>query len=389
MKKIYSLVILLLICRNLLAQDTLVMLPPQNLQGFSPDQTDYVKLNWEAPAFVPPAILHRSGLSVMDTTEVLTGYNIYRDSILIGTVGSDTLQYFDLEPVFVFPNEYHVSALYDLTAYGYPGETGESEWEGPVFVTLVSCQCDLPFREEFTTGLFTTNQWEPGEGNWVIAGQEGNPVPCAEFTYSPIVTDYSQSLTSYWLDGNVSNASDIFFDFDLKLTTNNNDSTENIYVDIFRSSEWINVAVYKNIQSTGWDHKRINITDEAIGDYFRVRFRAEGASTANIDSWQIDNINIFDKCPEPVGLTGEIGGYVESASIYPNPASSVITLSCGTAIEQVEIFNLLGNRLAKYILKANEHQIPVDVASFKNGVYLVKFTSHSSRTIVRKLIVQK
>lgn len=385
MKKLYPLVTLLFICKILIAQDPLVMLTPLNLQGLNPALTDYGVLNWEAPSFISSIGLNKSMMADTVSTENLSGYNIYRDSVLIATVDATTLQYFDMEPVFLFPNEYHVSALYDLTDYGLPGETGESVWEGPVFITIVYCGCGLPFVEEFNTGLFLTNQWDAG-GNWLIEGQEGNPAPCAKFSSIPIVTDYSQSLTSYWYNGDVSNSSEILLDFDLKLTDNSIDSTEKIYVDVYRSSVWTNVAVYKNSQSSEWIRKSINITDAAYGDYFKVRFRAEGINTTNFQNWLVDNIHVYIKDPLPTTVN-EID--LESATIYPNPASSMITLSFGSGIKQVEIFNLLGNRLVNCRLKANEHQIPVDVATFKNGVYLVKFTSHSSKTNVKKLTVQR
>lgn len=244
----------------------------------------------------------------------------------------------------------------------------------------------MPFYEEFNTGLFTTNQWDTGEGNWQISGQAGNQAPSAMFNSIPAVSDYSQSLTSYWLSGNVSNAPDIFLDFDLKLATINIDRTEKMYIDIFRSSVWTNVAVYENTGSTGWDRKSINITEEAYGDYFKFRFRAEGLSTTNIQNWQIDNIHVYDKIPEPTGVNEP---EPESSLFYPNPATSMITLSYGSEFEQIEIFNLLGKRLLVMKLRANETHIPLSVASLKNGVYLVKFTGHLSKTLVRKLIVQK
>ncbi|HLN52602.1 MAG TPA: T9SS type A sorting domain-containing protein [Lentimicrobium sp.] len=386
MKKLYSLVVVLLIGKCVLAQDSIIMLPPQNLQGYNPENTDYAELHWEAPSVVPSSSFRSPNSADTVAIEDLSGYNVYRDNVLIATVDAGTLQYFDLEPEILFPHEYHVSALYDLTEYGFPGETGESAWEGPVSITIIYCGCNLPFYEEFNTGLFTTNQWDTGEGNWQISGQAGNQAPSAMFNSIPAVSDYSQSLTSYWLSGNVSNAPDIFLDFDLKLATINIDRTEKMYIDIFRSSVWTNVAVYENTGSTGWDRKSINITEEAYGDYFKFRFRAEGLSTTNIQNWQIDNIHVYDKIPEPTGVNEP---EPESSLFYPNPATSMITLSYGSEFEQIEIFNLLGKRLLVMKLRANETHIPLSVASLKNGVYLVKFTGHLSKTLVRKLIVQK
>jgi hypothetical protein len=118
---------------------------------------------------------------------------------MIAYVEKPALEYFDLN---LDPGTYtyHITAVYDLTPYGFAGQTGESMIEGPISVDVIYGY-ELPFVENFTTGVFETNQWTTNGGNWSIAGQAGNPAPAAQFSYSPVQTDYAQSIESYWLIG--------------------------------------------------------------------------------------------------------------------------------------------------------------------------------------------
>ena len=83
-----------------------------------------------------------------------------------------------------------MTAVYDLTPYGFPGETGESMEEGPAKVMVDFCY-DLEFMETWALGNFDDNNWTDRRANWSINGQTGNPAPAAEFTWDPIQTDYA------------------------------------------------------------------------------------------------------------------------------------------------------------------------------------------------------
>jgi hypothetical protein len=306
---------LLIIVMSLSAQDPLNLIPPANLQGENPPQTDYAHLTWEEPVD-----------SITSTTPAgLLGYNIYRDGEIIGSIDVPALEYFDLN-LNLITYIYHISAVYDLTFYGVPGETGESALEGPVEVTLC-CLPELPFIENFTTGVFETNQWT-AEGNWQIAGQMGNPAPSAEFGADPAEVNYSYSLTSNWLTGTGFNDGLIYVDFDLKLDGANNYGTEFLYVDVYNGTEWINKATYYNGPSFDWLRMHLDITDEAYGRQFKIRFRAEGENTVNLEYWQIDNINVSRVCLAPVDLntTHPLGhGYCEILVKwhFPEPTGTI------------------------------------------------------------------
>lgn len=59
-------------------------------------------------------------------------------------------------------------------------------------------------------------------------------------------------------------------------------------------------------------------------------------------------------------------------SAYPNPASNNLTVSASKNIEQIEIFNLIGQRVMS--LTPNNTVSPINVASLNSGVYILKAT---------------
>lgn len=271
------------------AQDTLNLVPPSNLQADF--QNDVVMLSWTAP---------------VDTTaspdtipQGLIGYNVYSATELIGFTQHSLETFIDStpDPDAAF---YRITALYDLTLYGYPGDTAESVFSGIAFA-ITGYSYNLPFSEYFLTGLFETNQWVHESDNWRISGQSGNPAPGAEFFYAPPVTDYSISLISTWLgssyvDGN------IYVSFRMKKQIIHPTLTEYLYIDAFNGFEWQQVAAYTNDASIDWLDYDIKLPNEFIFAPFKIRFRAEGQNSLNIVYWQIDNIIVYRECAAPYNL---------------------------------------------------------------------------------------
>jgi hypothetical protein len=62
-----------------------------------------------------------------------------------------------------------------------------------------------------------------------------------------------------------------------------------------------------------------------------------------------------------------------SFTYYPNPVKNVLNLSYNQAISNVEVFNLLGQKVSSDKFNANEAQ--VDMSHLSSGAYMVKVTS--------------
>jgi hypothetical protein len=242
--------------------------------------------------------------------ENILGYNIYRDGAFIAYTphtppGEFVPQgYIDegLPPGFY---QYTVTAVYDLSPYGYPDETGESMEEGPAEIT--SCCCfDLEFVETWAMGNFEDNNWIADSANWLVNGQVGNPAPAAEFSRDPFLTDYEASLTSYPICAVGMTEGKIWLDFDLKLDAVEPTGEELLQVQIgtWEPDIWTTVAEYSNIDgSFDWTSRHADIKTQAMDRVFRVRFLAKGSNTADILGWFVDNIHIYRTCEGPINLT--------------------------------------------------------------------------------------
>lgn len=161
---------------------------------------------------------------------------------------------------------------------------------------------ELPFTENFTSGSFETNQWTTESSNWVII-QVGDTVPAAIFSKNPPVSNYSSSLTSPWLNAENFIDGRIYMDFDLNIIRNGQSDSEFLYMDVFDGNEWIQkVKYFISYASPDWAHQSIDLTEEAMDNQFKVRFRAEGDSSLNLEYWAIDNINVYRKCMPPLNL---------------------------------------------------------------------------------------
>ena len=177
--------------------------------------------------------------------------------------------------------------------------------------TTITDTLPLPFEENFSSGLFETNGWIDEGDNWQIAGQSGNAAPSAEFRFSPYITDYSLSLTSAAFDATGFIAGEIFIDFDLKLTDNQANNMEKLAVEVYDGNQWTEVYSDSSHGSFNWSKKHIEITDQARGLIFQIRFRAWGSNSMNIVSWGLDNIYIYRLCKPPY----------DAVSSFPQPTT--------------------------------------------------------------------
>jgi len=236
----------------------------------------------------------------------LIGYNVYRDGAFLAYVsGKDTTWYYDFD-VNPGTHMYAVSAWYDLTDYGFPGQFDESLLEGPV-EHQVLCGRDLPFCEPWDQASFAYNEWtfSPDQGNWSVTTAQGNPEPTADFGWNPIMVDYSYGLESPILNAGPWNCASLWLDYDLKLDDRNATGNEKLLVEIYYNGMWQPVAEYENNGSFGWESYSHDISN-AVGMAIKVRFTAHGQSTEDILHWYVDNICVYGVCNPPSELDAEV-----------------------------------------------------------------------------------
>ena len=243
--------------------------------------------------------------------EGLIGFNVYRDADFIAYVPyegqePDEYVYYVDNPVDPGTYLYDVSAIYDLSVYGFVGETGESMWEGSDTVTVVWGN-ELPFFEGWEQGNFDFQGWRTTADNWSVNSQVGDDAPSAEFSWDPLQElDYSVSLETAPLKADMLTEGSIFVDFDLMLNDRNSTGEEMLQVEVKNADgNWSVIETFANNGSFDWEFNHIDITTVAMGNVFQVRFNAVGQNSFDVISWYVDNVHVYRECAAPEDLTGD------------------------------------------------------------------------------------
>jgi hypothetical protein len=247
----------------------------------------------------------------------ILGYNIYRDGDFVNFIPyNPPIQVYGYENTGPGNYCYTVTVVYDLTGFGFPGETGESMEAGPACASCVYGFI-LPFLEDWNSGTFDTNNWSADAVNWEVTGQQGQDPPGASFTSNPQAMNYYFSLESFPFNLLDMSEGEIYVDFDLKLDASDASGTENMRLQAWNWENQLFETVREFGNDTGsfdWQKFHVDITPFALNQIIKIRFLATGSSTAHIQAWFIDNIEIYRSCFPPVNVeaSGNPGeGYVD------------------------------------------------------------------------------
>ena len=285
---------------------------PRNLGNNYIINTDEIPLYW-----LPPSKTMNSTIvpRVLEVPDGLLGFKVYQngewiaDVLYNGEDISDTIHYI-VSPLDPACYSFDVSAVYDLGIFGFPGEEGETIRISTDTICVV-WGYGIPFFEDWNEGGFAFNGWRLDGNAWSVNSDEGFPEPAAEFNSDMLIgtTDYSSTLTSNPFLGNLLSEGDIFLDFNVKLDNINATANEKMLIEISTDAgkTWDSIAGYSNADGSfdyaeGFRH--INITEYAMGQIFHIRFKATGNNATDIQSWFVDNIQIYRVCTSPTELEG-------------------------------------------------------------------------------------
>ncbi|MEI6433813.1 MAG: T9SS type A sorting domain-containing protein [Bacteroidota bacterium] len=195
-------------------------------------------------------------------------------------------------------------------AYTGGSYVGFTELPNLRFVEQPYTGVSLPFCEDWNSGGFINNNWlfgTGGAGNWSVNMSVGNPAPAADFSHLPAITNYNYSLESQLIDATAWTCGKVWLDFDYKLIDNLFTSTEKLTVEVFYSGSWHQKDEFTNSGNVSWISKHIDVS-AVEGQSFKVRFRANGANSANIQHWYVDNICTYAVCTPPTALAATQSG---------------------------------------------------------------------------------
>ena len=165
-----------------------------------------------------------------------------------------------------------------------------AKWNAPVPMIGI-------FSENFASGSFATNQWVTAGGtNWAISTSEGNPAPSAEFNWSPQITNYSVTLTSKQLTG--IHAPIMKLKYDIFLSNFGTTTLNQMAVELWDGTTWHLLKNYDNSSGNDidWTSETLDISAYTNMN-FKIRFRAYGEDTYDINNWNVDNISIYGTIP--------------------------------------------------------------------------------------------
>jgi len=254
----------------------------------------------------PPEIVHvySSGGNVIidfQTTSPfsLLGFNFYRDDEFLEyqpqTGDSVYTHYFTAQPPGI--HEYCITSACELANDGIPADTIESDPDCETVECIYGFE--LPFGENWDLGSFSTSDWEISSGNWIISSDTGNSPPSALFEPEIPLTDYNETLESYYLNAYGMTEGKIYLVYDLSLSATDTSGAEHFLIQVWNheSQEYATVRDYNNQDgSFGWTSDTIDIRPYSMDRVFRIRFVAQGESSSNINYWGIDNINVYRNC---------------------------------------------------------------------------------------------
>ena len=104
-----------------------------------------------------------------------------------------------------------------------------------------------------------------------------------------------------------------------------------------------------------------------------------GGALDMTNSIYIDSI-VFDNTDATLG-TADFGYTNNTISLYPNPANDVLNISSSNSITSIEVYDLLGKKVA-----SNENASNVNVADLGKGAYIVKVVQENGSVAAKQFI---
>ena len=140
--------------------------------------------------------------------------------------------------------------------------------------------------------------------------------------------------------------------YEVKLATSPNIST---FTSVFSET----------LQSGDWEQRTVNIDGNWAGQTVYIAFQHHNST--DMYMMKIDNLNV----------TANVGveDHELNATIYPNPANNVLNINANSNINNVEVYNMMGQMVGSY--NVNDVNTQISTTAFANGVYTVRINTEN------------
>ena len=245
---------------------------------------------------------------------------------------------------------------------------------------------------KYTKGMFIQSGYGPWSGLYVI---DSTHIAAANITMgdSVIITgtvSEAQTYTELKTISNitkVSSGNTLHVAFPTTLVNLYNEELEGVLVSLnnlpcvdtlglYANGAWI---VYNGVDSTHIGGLLYKYPTAHIGTYYDITgvvylvngavMRVEPRGAADVSS----HAGIFETIKNTI-------------SLFPNPATMVLNISNMEGIDQIEILNVLGEKMRTF--STIENSIAINVSNLPNGIYFVSMLHDNSAIVTRKFIKQ-
>lgn len=115
-----------------------------------------------------------------------------------------------------------------------------------------------------------------------------------------------------------------------------------------------------------------------------ILVRPNGSSNYNSAYFYIDDVEVYEDAVTGIEKTES---EAMTVSVYPNPATSNLTIQSKTPLAQVWLMDAVG-RVLRYttLVRGTQDDHAVDISALPTGIYFLELTNQEGRKAVRKFI---
>ena len=120
-----------------------------------------------------------------------------------------------------------------------------------------------------------------------------------------------------------------------------------------------------------------------VNGYYQIRITTPNGCNPTKRGYSYVNSNTVDKTGKTVITAGVDELNQVTYSIFPNPASSKITITSSNSLigKTIKLTTITGN-VVKSIISTKDDQLEFDISDLSKGVYLIHIENKASKVVV-------